>query len=111
MLTIETTIEQCAKAAHEVNRQCCLMLGDTSQPSWDDAPQWQKDSIKNGVVNVLEGKNLEQEHEGWLRIKEKEGWVYGPVYDTAAKTHPCMMPYNELPADQRFKDTLFSLAV
>jgi len=60
---------------------------------------------------VIEGKTPEEGHEGWLRIKEKEGWVYGPVKDTVAKTHPCMLPYNELPADQRFKDTLFSLAV
>ena len=31
-------IEACARAAHEANRAYCLALGDTSQPSWDDAP-------------------------------------------------------------------------
>ena len=36
----ELNIEKIAKACHEVNRAYCLALGDTSQPAWEDAPQF-----------------------------------------------------------------------
>ena len=35
----EKKIEACARAAHEANRAYCIAIGDTSQPSWDDAPE------------------------------------------------------------------------
>jgi hypothetical protein len=41
--------EQIARVCHEVNRAYCESLGDMSQPSWEDAPQWQKDSAMLGV--------------------------------------------------------------
>lgn len=43
------TIEQIAKTAHELNKAYCASLGDHSQPSWEDAPDWQKDSAIRGV--------------------------------------------------------------
>ena len=43
--------------------------------------------------------------------KEQAGWVYGIEKDEAAMTHPCLVPYAELPADQRFKDSLFGAVV
>jgi hypothetical protein len=33
--------------------------------------------------------------------------VYGEVKDAVAKTHPCMVPYDDLPEFQRKKDALF----
>jgi hypothetical protein len=104
-------IEECAEAAHNVNRQYCLAIGDASQPSWEDAPDWQKDSIRSGVVEVLNRKTLRECHEAWLHIKERDGWVWGPVKDVDAKVHPCMLPYDQLPPEQQFRDTLFALAV
>jgi hypothetical protein len=47
---ITVVMSACARAAHEANRAYCGALGDWSQPSWDAAPQWQKDSARNGVV-------------------------------------------------------------
>ena len=41
--------EDIAKVAHEVNRAYCEALGDTSQLSWEDAPEWQKASARAGV--------------------------------------------------------------
>ena len=35
------------------------------------------------------------------------GWVYGEHKDEQRKTHPCIVPYDELPAAQRAKDALF----
>lgn len=38
-----------AKVAYEVNRAYCQSIGDSTQPSWEDAPEWQKNSIINWV--------------------------------------------------------------
>ena len=46
-------------------------------------------------------------HEDWVRAYEKMGWVYGPVRDTQKKTHPDMVPYNELGQLERDKDEVF----
>jgi hypothetical protein len=107
----DAIITACAIAAHEVNRAYCRSIGDDSQVSWDDAPQWQKDSAIEGVAGVLDGNTPEQSHEGWLKHKTENGWVYGPTKDPEAKTHPCMLPYAELPPEQKRKDTLFVTVV
>lgn len=107
----ERKIEACAKAGHEANRNYCISIGDTSQPSWDDAPDWQKTSARNGVEGALNGATPEQSHESWLKEKEATGWKYGPVKDPEKKEHPCFVPYAELPAEQRAKDDIYLDAV
>ena len=101
----------CARAAHEANRAYCIAIGDTSQPSWDDAPDWQKQSALAGVDGVLSGNTPEQSHESWMAHKLADGWKYGPVKNPETKEHPCMVPYSELPLDQRFKDDIFGAVV
>ena len=107
----DTTIEACARAAHEVNRAYCLALGDKSQPSWDDAPDWQKSSARNGVSGALAGATPEQSHESWLAEKAATGWKYGEVKDPEKREHPCFVPYKDLPAAQQAKDRLFTSTV
>lgn len=41
-------IENVAKVCHEVNRAYCQALGDDSQIVWESAPDWQKNSYRNG---------------------------------------------------------------
>lgn len=38
--------------------------------------------------------------------KKDNGWVYGPIKDQKAKTHPLLIPYKELPLIERQKDAL-----
>jgi len=107
----EAIIEACARAAHEVNRAYCLALGDTSQPSWEDAPEWQSSSARNGVIGALNGNTPEQSHVCWLAEKKANGWTYGPVKDPEKREHPCFVPYADLPESQRAKDDLFITTV
>jgi hypothetical protein len=100
-----------ARTAHEVNRAYCAGLGDTSQVAWEDAPVWQRDSAVDGVFGVLNGNTPEESHELWMRAKIADGWVYGPTKDADAKTHPCLVPYDQVPEPQRLKDALFVFAV
>lgn len=104
-------VEACARAAHEANRAYCIAQGDTSQPSWDDAPEWQRSSARNGVLGAISGNTPEQSHEGWLAEKAATGWKYGAVKDPEKKEHPCFVPYAELPPAQRAKDAVFIATV
>jgi hypothetical protein len=107
-----STIEQIARTAHEVNRAYCQATGDDSQPSWEHAPDWQRTSAINGVVAHLAGTlTPEQSHESWLEEKRRDGWKYGSVKNAETKEHPCFLPYAQLPASQRVKDYLFKAVV
>lgn len=102
-------IELIAMVAHAVNAAYCVSLGDNSQASWDKAPEWQKQSAINGVKMHLQNPDAtpEQSHKNWLEQKVKEGWVYGEKKDEKAKTHPCVLPFDKLPPEQKSKDYLF----
>lgn len=102
-----------AKVAYEINRAYCEALGDTSQPAWEQAPNWQRDSAINGVRFHLDNPNASpsHSHESWLTEKAATGWKYGPVKAPEAKEHPCFVPYDELPVEQRAKDYLFRAVV
>lgn len=107
------TPEDIARVTHEANRAYCLALGDASQVPWDAAPDWQRSSAVAGVQSVLDGsaKTPEDQHESWANLKRSEGWVYGPEKDPAKRTHPCLVPYADLPPEQQKKDHLFRAVV
>ena len=110
-MTNEEKIAACAEAGHEVNRIYCVTLGDLSQPSWADAPTWQKQSAIKGVTGAIAGASPAQSHESWLAEKEANGWKYGLVKDEQLKEHPCFVPYADLPEDQQLKDFLYLTTV
>ena len=104
-------LESAARAAHEANRAWCLAHGDTSQMPWDDAPGWLQDSIRKGVIGVANGNGPRESHQSWLDEKAETGWVYGDVKDFEAKTHPCIVPYDDLPPVNHAKDGIFVAVV
>lgn len=110
-------VEQIARIAHETNRAYCESIGDTSQPRWEDAPQWQRSSAIKGVQFHLDAHARGEvppasaSHDSWLEEKRADGWTYGPVKNPDAKQHPCFVPYDELPIEQRLKDYLFGAVV
>lgn len=104
--------EKIAKICHEINRVYCLSLGDNSQASWADAPQWQKDSAIAGVKLHKSGDyGPEVSHESWMQQKINDGWVYGENKNSEAKTHPCIVAFEDLPVEQQAKDFIFAAVV
>ena len=103
------TIDQIAEVCHEANRAYCRVLGDDSQLSWADAPDWQRKSAIAGVRHHIDnpGSRPEDSHKCWLQVKLADGWKYGAVKDPSRKEHPCCVPYGDLPPEQQLKDFLF----
>jgi hypothetical protein len=106
-------IEKIAKTCYAVNKAFCEHLGDTSQPTWEEAAYWQKESVMNGVRYHLENPDSKpsDSHNNWMAQLKADGWVYGEVKDPEKKEHPCLVEYEELPKDQQAKDSLFIAVV
>lgn len=43
-------------------------------------------------------------HEVWAEARIRQGWTYGPERNDTLMTHPCLVPYEELPEEEREYD-------
>ena len=43
-------------------------------------------------------------HEVWAETRIRQGWTYGEQRNDELKTHPCLIPYEELPEEEREYD-------
>lgn len=112
-MPIGISINDVARICHEANRAYCRALGDNSQAHWETAPDWQRQSAANGVDFHLRNPDAtaSASHESWLKEKVENGWVYGEEKNPEKKTHPCILPFDELPIEQQKKDFLFKAIV
>lgn len=109
----QLTIMYMAKACHEANRVWCQANNDDSQEHWDEAEQWQRDSAIKGVEFRVQNPDAghDAQHNSWMKEKTDAGWIYGEAKNADQKTHPCIVPFDQLPEFQRKKDSLFCAIV
>lgn len=102
-----------AIVCHQANKAWCENNGDNSQKDWDQAEDWQQKAAITGVEFRLANPAASESasHDAWSADKVNDGWVYGEVKDAEKKTHPCLVPFNELPEFQQKKDKLFCAVV
>lgn len=43
-------------------------------------------------------------HEVWAESRISQGWVYGEQRDDEKKTHPCLVPYEDLSEEEKEYD-------
>lgn len=43
-------------------------------------------------------------HEVWAKNRLEDGWTYGALRDDVRKTHPCLVPYEDLPESEKEYD-------
>lgn len=98
-----------AKTCHQANKALCEANGDSSQKDWDEAEEWQRDSAVKGVEFRIANPEAaaSAQHDSWSKDKIALGWVFGEVKDAEKKTHPCLVPFDQLPEFQQKKDKLF----
>ncbi|MEK7408111.1 MAG: RyR domain-containing protein [Acidobacteriota bacterium] len=53
---------------------------------------------------ALTERLAESAHDHWAQRRLAEGWTYGPRRDDAAKHHPDLVPYRELPESEKEYD-------
>lgn len=102
-----------ARVCHEANKGWCESNSDFSQKQWNEAEEWQRQSAVTGVLFRFDNPDAaeDSQHNAWMKDKTDAGWVYGETKDAEAKTHPCIIPFQELPEFQQKKDKLFCAIV
>ena len=43
-------------------------------------------------------------HEVWAETRVGQGWTYGAERDDSKKEHPCLVPYSDLPEEEKEYD-------
>lgn len=104
--------EDIAQVVHEATRALQDLHGDESpaQP-WACETAGTRESAVEGVRKARAGRTPAQLHQDWCDWKTARGWTYGPVKDPQRKTHPCLVPYADLPEHQQAKDRVFIAVV
>ena len=57
------------------------------------------EELKN--LTELLAKNV---HDIWAENRIAQGWTYGEKRDDEKKQHPCLVPYEDLPEDEKLYD-------
>lgn len=50
-------------------------------------------------------------HDVWAAERIKRGWMFGPTRDDTAKTNPCLVPYEDLPEQEKDMDRAMVLGI
>jgi hypothetical protein len=110
----QTAAEDIARVIHAANRELQIVQGDPRpSPPWDEAPEYQ---VRENVASVVAAladpeRTPEQNHQGWYERLIADGWQHGPAKDETAKTHPDLVPFDQLPGHEKQKDRLFMAIV
>jgi len=106
-------IENIARICYEVNRAYCRSIGEDPDVPWPELSEQQQISYMAGVGFNIRYREAgpRGSHESWLREKRHLGWKHGRVKDPNKKEHPCFVPYEQLPTQQKSKDFIFCTLV
>lgn len=55
-------------------------------------------------LNELVEQMAKNVHEVWAQTRIDQGWTYGVERNDALKHHPCLVPYEDLPDEERVYD-------
>ena len=55
-------------------------------------------------LNELIEQMAKNVHEVWAQGRISQGWTYGPERSDTLKTHPCLVPYEDLPEEEKDYD-------
>lgn len=121
----EKLAEDLHNSYRELNlEKCSLEL--TCMHSWDELDDEYKNSMRNkalhipnslrkidyDVISVLEKPEVvefskrellilaDYEHKRWSLEKKEQGWTYGLTIDEQNKTHPNLVPWDDLPQEE-----------
>jgi len=126
-------LEDLARAAHEVYQEGVQARGEETYASalaYDDLPEDLKEQNRQNVRDIpskltkvgyamiparsdeppfnFPGDALEQlarmEHERWMAAKLAHGWRYAPETDPDKKFNQCLLPWDDLPEEEKEKD-------
>lgn len=111
-------IEHCVWACRMLLRrrtgQFLMQMVDVLSREFDISSQWA--TSYNDAPSETDNYGLPKEllplaemmaenvHDVWMKTRLEQGWTYGPERNDAEKKHPCLVPYDELPEEEKIYD-------
>ena len=74
------------------------------KPTYVPKPEKTDDIVLSEELNSLVEAMAKNVHEVWAESRISQGWTYGPERNDALKTHPCLVPYEDLPEVEKAYD-------
>ena len=74
------------------------------KPTYVPKPEKTDDIVLSEELNSLVEAMAKNVHEVWAESRISQGWIYGPERNDALKTHPCLVPYEDLPEVEKAYD-------
>lgn len=111
MSDINARLDQISEFIYEATR---------IEAEWSKRPivpeKWQErdDKFRNQFIDIINKymymdklPTPEEAHESWVQSYYKMGWKYGNIRNTEKKTHPDLIPFEQLPQAEKDKDAIF----
>ncbi len=107
----ETVLERQAIFIYEAARlQAAAVNAPIVPEPWSHRDEAFRTQMLGNVAKMMGPDRFtdpEEAHDSWWEAYQQLGWVYGPVRDLEAKTHPDMAPFAELGWEERIKDAVY----
>lgn len=105
----DTSINHICKLCHDANNELMVANGETPQGAWDTLDDHLKQMTRDSVQVIINDPTITAEdiHNTWMDNKRRDGWVYGTTKDATKKTHPLMIPFDEMNDIDKAKDQSF----
>jgi hypothetical protein len=68
-----------------------------------------EDVVINSDINELKEAIAENAHEIWASSRKNDGWCYGPRRDDTLKQTPNLVPYTDLPDEEKHYDRVMAM--
>lgn len=108
----EEELDFIASVAHSVQCGIDYAFGLPELHQWGLMGEVYKNQMKASVRAVLvHDKSPKSLHDSWVKRLTQEGWVRGEVKDAEKKTHPLLVPFDELPIEWKLRLRQFRAAV
>ena len=107
--------EKIAKIIYEATRIEAKWSERSIVPEkWENRDEKFKKQFIDIIDKYLSQEKLptpEEAHNSWVQSYIDMGWKYGEKRDVEKKTHPDILPFSQLPKDERDKDAIFLVVV
>lgn len=84
-----------------LSREFCKMESDGT-PSGNSSKQPTQELPRE--IDLLVEQMAEHVHDVWMQTRIEQGWTYAPERNDALKTHPSLVPYDQLPEEEKIYD-------
>jgi hypothetical protein len=105
----EEQLEFAVQLLYELNLVVRKLTNQQPIVEFKDISQEKKEYVKSALLSCWTGEKRthEEQHKLWMQNKLEAGWTYGEKEDAVAKTHPSILPYDQLSWTEKLKDMLF----